>query len=73
MKVKKIGAVLLTVALAVSLVACADGGQKTDSGNTSKDSAGGEKRVCFVARASADTFAAWLTKEMKEAAKTILL
>ncbi len=27
------------------------------------------KKVCFVARASADTFAAWLTDEMKEAAK----
>ena len=25
-------------------------------------------RVCFVARASADTFAAWLTNEMKKAA-----
>ena len=25
-------------------------------------------RVCFVARASADTFAAWLTTEMQEAA-----
>ena len=26
-------------------------------------------RVCFVARASADTFAAWLTNEMKKAAE----
>lgn len=69
METKKIGAVLLAMALAVSLVACADGGQRTDSGNASKDGAEGGKRVCFVARASADTFAAWLTKEMKEEAK----
>ena len=31
---------------------------------------GEAKRVCFVARASADTFAAWLTNEMKKAADT---
>ncbi len=29
----------------------------------------GSYRVCFVARASADTFAAWMTKEMQNAAK----
>ena len=28
-----------------------------------------KKQVCFVARASADTFAAWLTNEMKKAAE----
>ncbi len=32
------------------------------------ESTGDKKRVCFVARASADTFAAWLTNEMQKAA-----
>ncbi len=32
------------------------------------ETAGEKKQVCFVARASADTFAAWLTNEMQKAA-----
>lgn len=66
MKAKKIGALLLTAAMAMSLAACTDGSQK---GSAAKDGSKGKKRVCFVARASADTFAAWLTTEMKKEAK----
>src|SRR5699024_9722458 len=36
-------------------------GESSDSGDA--------YRVCFVARASADTFAAWMTDEMKKAAE----
>lgn len=36
-----------------------------DVGETTND----KKQVCFVARASADTFAAWMTNSMKKAAK----
>ncbi len=38
------------------------------AGGTTSES-GEKKRVCFVARASADTFAAWLTNEMKKNAE----
>ncbi len=44
--------------------------QSSDSNGADSSSESGEKkRVCFVARASADTFAAWLTNEMKKNAE----
>lgn len=85
MKLKKISAVLLSLAMVASMAGCSsqggsnsaadatdasaaaestDGAQETDAPAAS----GGTYRVCFVARASADTFAAWLTSEMKAAA-----
>ena len=86
MKLKKISAVLLSLAMVASMAGCssqggsnsaadatdaaaaaesADGSQETDAAASSGDT----YRVCFVARASADTFAAWLTSEMKAAAE----
>ena len=67
MKFKKISAVLLSAAMVVTLAACGGSGGGSGSGA----SGGGDDpyRVCFVARASADTFAAWLTTEMQEATK----
>ena len=68
MKWKKISAVLLSAAMVVTLGACSsssDSGSSDDSGEGSGD----KYRVCFVARASADTFAAWMTTEMQAAAK----
>lgn len=44
-----------------------DGAEEEGASAASKDT----YRVCFVARASADTFAAWLTSEMKAAAKVM--
>lgn len=61
---KRILAVLLSAMMVVSMAAC---GAKGTDGSTADSS--GKKRVCFVARASADTFAAWLTSEMKKAAE----
>jgi len=69
----------LAAFMAVSLVACSSGSTASsaagDSAANSESAAGestgdstGKKRVCFVARASADTFVAWLTTEMKEQA-----
>ncbi len=56
---KKMVAVLIAAAVvAAPVTSLAD--EAEDSGDT--------YRVCFVARASADTFAAWLTSEMQEAA-----
>ena len=57
---KKILAVLLCLVMVFSLAACG-GGSDADA----------PKKVCFVARASADTFAAWLTSEMKKNAEMI--
>ena len=57
MKAKKIGALLLAGVMAASMV------------SATSVSAADAKRVCFVARASADTFAAWLTTEMKKQAE----
>ena len=57
MKAKKIGAILLASVMAVSMVPAMS------------VSAADAKRVCFVARASSDTFAAWLTTEMKKQAE----
>ena len=67
MKWKKISAVLLSAAMVATLGACGSSG---DSGSSDSGEGGGDKyRVCFVARASADTFAAWMTTEMQAAAK----
>ncbi|WP_122644171.1 sugar ABC transporter substrate-binding protein [Luxibacter massiliensis] len=70
MKAKRISALLLAVIMTVSLAACTGsegGGSAGDS--ASSGGAADKKRVCFVARASADTFAAWLTTEMKKEAE----
>lgn len=69
MKAKKIGAMLLVAVMTVSLAACGGGGKGDSKGDSSSGSSSDKKRVCFVARASADTFAAWLTTEMKNEAK----
>ena len=81
MKLRKISAVLLSMAMAVSMAGCSSGGggNAADTGAGAESTDGAEEegvsaaskdtdRVCFVARASADTFAAWLTSEMKAAA-----
>ena len=60
MKAKKIGALLLAGVMAASMV------------SATSVSAADAKRVCFVARASADTFAAWLTTEMKKQKITMI-
>ncbi len=70
MKAKKICALLVSAAMVITLAAC--GGNKGDTGSSSNGAGSadsGKKRVCFVARASADTFAAWLTSEMKKEAE----
>ena len=67
MKWKKISAVLLSAAMVVTLGACSS---SSDSGSSDPGEGSGDKyRVCFVARASADTFAAWMTTEMQAAAE----
>lgn len=63
MKMKKLVAVLLTLVMVFSLAAC---GSKEES---SESSDSGKKRICFVARASADTFAAWFTSSMQAEAE----
>ncbi len=70
MKANRISALLLAAIMTVSLAACTGsegGGSAGDS--ASSGGAADKKRVCFVARASADTFAAWLTTEMKKEAE----
>ncbi len=74
MKMKKLLAVLLAGAMVLSTAACGSSSAETSSGggtgsSTESSEEGGKKRVCFVARASADTFAAWLTSSMKAAAE----
>lgn len=64
MKLKKILVVALSVAMLVSMTACGASSTSSESSGSSDT-----KKVCFVARASADTFAAWLTSEMKAAAE----
>ena len=72
MKAKKIGALLLAAVMTFSLAACGGGGKDDSKGDSSSaGSSSDKKRVCFVARASADTFAAWLTTEMKKEANDI--
>lgn len=89
MKLKKISAVLLSLAMAVSMAGCSGGGNAASTGGAAEPAestetaepagdaqeesapaaSGDTFRVCFVARASADTFAAWLTSEIKAAAE----
>lgn len=59
MKLKKLLAVVLGVIMALGMI--------TGCGSQSEEPAadGDAYKVCFVARASADTFAAWLTDEIK--------
>ena len=73
MKLRKLGSMALAAFMAVSLVACSSSGTASsaagDSAANSESATAdstGKKRVCFVARASADTFAAWLMDEMKK-------
>ena len=74
MKRRKLIALLLTASIGAMLALTACGGgcaESTPAASAPGDSAPGESetyRVCFVARASADTFAAWLTNEMQAAA-----
>ncbi len=66
---KKLLSILLASVMVLSLVAC---GQKASTETASAETeaaAPAKKQVCFVARASADTFAAWLTSEMKKNAE----
>ncbi|MCF0144621.1 MAG: sugar ABC transporter substrate-binding protein [Firmicutes bacterium] len=65
MKMKKLFAVLVAVLVMISMTACGGGGS-SESEETA--SSGDTYKVCFVARASADAFAAWLTDSIKEAA-----
>ena len=65
-KMKKLLAALLCVMMVCSLAACSGSSESSDEGESKE---GGTKKVCFVARASADTFAAWLTSEMKKSAE----
>lgn len=72
MKAKKICAFLLSAVMVVTLAACGGGGKEgtsDSSSGSSSEASSDKKRVCFVARASADTFAAWLTSEMKKEAE----
>lgn len=62
---KRLLAVLLSTAMVASMaVGCSGSGGSGDGGSDD-----GAKKVCFVARASADTFASWLTSEMQKQAK----
>ena len=78
MKMKKMkrifAAALGTVMMASMIAGCGGNGGGSDSSGGSgdkaaSDSSDGKKKVCFVARASADTFAAWLTSEMQKQAE----
>lgn len=75
---KKAVALVLSMAMALSMIGCAMAtspapasapAAETASADTEAPAADGATyRVCFVARASADTFAAWLTNEIQKAA-----
>lgn len=65
MKMKRLLAVLLSTAMVATMaVGCGNAGDSGDGGSDD-----GKQKVCFVARASADTFASWLTSEMKKQAE----
>ena len=65
MKMKRLLAVLLSTAMVATMaVGCGNAGGSGDGGSDD-----GKQKVCFVARASADTFASWLTSEMKKQAE----
>jgi inositol transport system substrate-binding protein len=68
---KKLTALFLAILMTLTLVACgAAPAASSASASAAAASGSGDKfRVAFVARASADTFAAWLTREMKKAAE----
>lgn len=57
MKLKKMLAMVVALVMVVAMTACGGGEEAADGYN-----------VCFVARASDDTFAAWLTTEMQKQA-----
>ncbi len=83
MKWKRVLAVLMSTAMVASMAAgCGSTASTTESagsgdsgstaassGDTSGNADTSGKKVCFVARASADTFASWLTSEMKAEAE----
>lgn len=81
MKLRKLTALALTVAMTLSMAACGSEAKEEpaasepaaseepaqEAENTEEpagEEASGDYRVAFIARASADTFAAWLTREM---------
>ena len=79
MKLRKLGSMLCALLVGTALVACSNTGTASSdaasaaestmgAASSSADTAGAKKRVCFVARASADTFAAWFTAEMQKEA-----
>lgn len=63
---KKLLAVAMSLCMCFSLAGC---GKTANNSNDVADADGKNKRVAFVSRASADTFAAWFTQEMKKQAE----
>ncbi|MBR1453672.1 MAG: sugar ABC transporter substrate-binding protein [Lachnospiraceae bacterium] len=63
---KKLLSIVLAGVMVLSLVACAKPAATQTASSDAATNAAAKKQVCFVARASADTFAAWLTSEMKK-------
>ena len=55
---------VLVLAMVVAMTACSGSGGDSEGGD-----GGDGYRVAFIARASADTFAAWLTREMQSEAE----
>lgn len=74
MRMKKLLSIGLSMVMVLSMAACsgkkdAPTSSNNEASNATTASNGEKKRVCFVSRASADTFAAWLTSEMKKNAE----
>ncbi len=83
---RKVVSIVMSIAMAAMLTACGGSAgsapaadakasapateQAADAKAETPAASGEKKRICFVARASADTFAAWLTNEMQKAAGT---
>ena len=65
MKMKKLVSMFLVLAMVFSLAACGS----SSSEEATESTEDGTYRVAFIARASADTFAAWLTREMLDEAE----